>query len=115
MTTPVEKPSFLARLAIVATFGAILSQIAALVMVAVDPRVVNTGVPPLAEKAALEEAIIQVLIAPLFYYFGAAGIYYLFKGWPTDVDSCIANRLYRTWGISLVVGTCASAWLFRLM
>lgn len=113
MTTPDDNPSFLARLAILATIGAILTQIANGVFLAVVVDLADTTAPLSPRNA--KDTLINVLIVPAIIYLGTAGIYYLFKGRPKGVDSRIASGLYYTWGISLFVGGWVSAWLGSLM
>ena len=93
MTDPDDKPSFLARLAIVVTFGVLAFQLFG-------------GILALWEKMKRGkvggEAIAFVGIFPVLAHFAVAGIYYIFKGKPTNADIVVASWLYRAWAISLI-------------
>lgn len=95
MTDPDDNPSFLARVAIVVTFGVLAYQLL-------------LGIGALWEKMKRgkvgNEAILFVGIFPVLAHFAVAGIYYIFKGKPTNADIVVASWLYRAWAISLIGG-----------
>ena len=95
MTDPDDKPSFLARLAVVATIGVLAFQLFA-------------GIVMLWEKMRRgkvpNEAILFVGIFPVLAHFAVAGIYYIFKGKPTNADIVVTFWIYRAWAISLIGG-----------
>jgi hypothetical protein len=86
MTDSQEKPSFLARLSILATIVTVVIQLGKSFEI--------------ASPAAAQVTI----IFPAFSYMLIAGIYYLFKGKPTEADAVIAGVLYQTWFFSLLGG-----------
>lgn len=90
MTDPEYKPSFLARLATLATIGVVIIQI----MMAIEVR-------PHAASVVL-------IFIPAFSFMVVAGIYYLFKGKPSGADSVIASSLYRAWSVSVIGGAAYS-------
>lgn len=90
MTDPEYKPSFLARLATLATIGVVIIQI----MMAIEVR-------PHAASVVL-------IFIPAFSFMAVAGIYYLFKGKPSGADSVIASGLYRAWSVSVIGGAAYS-------
>ncbi len=85
-----NKPSFLARLATLATVGVVIIQI----MLAIEVR-------PHAASVVL-------IFIPAFSFMAVAGIYYLFKGKPSGADSVIASGLYRAWSVSVIGGAAYS-------
>lgn len=87
MTSSDDKPTFLARLSILETIGAVILQMT------------MSFVP------GSRDAAVTLIFIPGFMFMGIAAIYYLFKGKPTGVDSVVANRLYQAWIASLVGGT----------
>jgi hypothetical protein len=95
MTDPDEKPSFLARLAIVATIGAVAFQIF-LGIVSIWMKMKNGKAP--------SEASVFVGIFPALSHFTVAGLCYLFGGKPTGANAVIFSRLYRVWAVSIIVG-----------
>jgi hypothetical protein len=86
MTDSNEKPSFLARFSILATIVTIIFQSLTSFTIGSDA------------------AVLVTLIYPAFSYMVIAGIYYLFKGKPTEADTVIAGGLYQVWFFSLVIG-----------
>jgi len=95
MTDPDDKPSFLARLAIVATIGAVAFQIF-LGIVSIWMKMKGGKAP--------SEAALFVGIFPTLSHFGVAGLCYLFGGKPTGANAVIFSRLYRVWAVSIIVG-----------
>ena len=100
MTDPDDKPSFLARLSIVATIGIVILQIGLGVAVGMDAK---RGV------AVDTEDWILVVLFPAVSFFAIACLYYLFKGKPSNADAVVASRLYRVWGVSVIGGAICSA------
>lgn len=96
MTDPNEKPSFLARLAIVATVGIVILQIGLGVAVGMDAK---RGVADVDN-----EDWILVVLFPAVSFFAVACLYYLFKGKPTNADEVLAEKLSSVWFFSLVIG-----------
>ena len=90
-----ERPSFLARLAIVATIGIVILQIGLGVAVGMDAK---RGV------AVDTEDWILVVLFPAGSFFAIACLYYLFKGKPTNADEYIADEVCYCWGLSLLFG-----------
>ncbi len=108
MTNPDEKPSFLARLAIVVTFGVMVLQLFLVIVASWQisynrDRTISDGV----------NIIFGVGILPVLAYITVAGIYYLFKGKPTNVDIVVTSRLYRAWVISLIGGVVYAYFFIR--
>lgn len=95
MTDPNEKPSFLARLSIVATIGIVILQIGLGVAVGMDAK---RGV------AVDTEDWILVVLFPAVSFFAVACLYYLFNGKPTNADEVLAEKLSSVWFFSLVIG-----------
>ena len=95
MTDLDEKPSFLARLAIVVTIGVVALQIF-LGIVALWMKM-NGGKAP-------SEAAVIVGIFPALSHFTVAGLCYLFGGKPTGANAVIFSRLYRVWAVSIIGG-----------
>lgn len=95
MTDPEDKPSFLARLAIVVTIGALAWQIVLGFVALLDK--INDGKAP-------ANAAFFVGVCPTLAYFTVGGLYYLFKGKPTNADAVISSRLYRVWVASALGG-----------
>lgn len=100
MTDPNEKPSFLARLAVVATIGIVVLQIGLDVAVITD-----------AKRGMNVDALdwILTVLFPAVSFFVVACLYYLFKGKPSNADEIIASRLYRVWGMLVIGGAICSA------
>lgn len=96
MTDPNEKPSFLARLAIVATVGIVILQIGLGVAVGMDAK---RGVADVDN-----EDWILVVLFPAVSFFAVTCLYYLFKGKPTNADEVLAEKLSSVWFFSLVIG-----------
>ena len=92
---PDERPSFLARLAIVATIGIVILQIGLGVAVGMDAK---RGV------AVDTEDWILVVLFPAVSFFAIACLYYLFKGKPTNADEFIGEQLGSVWLWSLFLG-----------
>ena len=93
---PDERPSFLARLAIVATIGIVILQIGLGVAVGMDAK---RGV------AVDTEDWILVVLFPAVSFFAIACLYYLFKGKPTtNADAWVAGELKAVWLMSLSFG-----------
>ena len=92
---PDERPSFLARLAIVATIGIVILQIGLGVAVGMDAM--RGG------DVDTEDWILVVLF-PAVSFFAVACLYYLFKGKPTNADEYIADEVCYCWGLSLLFG-----------
>ena len=100
---PDERPSFLARLAIVATIGIVILQIGLGVAVGMDAK---RGV------AVDTEDWILVVLFPAVSFFAIACLYYLFKGKPTtNADAFIAEELTSVWIISLFIGAIYCFWI----
>ena len=95
MTDPEDKPSFLARLSIVATVGIIILQIGLGVAVGLDAK---RGLDVDTEDWLL------VVLFPAVSFFAVACLYYLFKGKPTYADKAIADDVCSCWKLSLVFG-----------
>ena len=95
MTDPNEKPSFLARLAIVATIGIVILQIGLGVAVGMDAK---RGV------AVDTEDWILVVLFPAVSFFAIQCLYYLIKGKPTNADAFIEKDLTSVWVLSLFFG-----------
>ena len=95
MTDPDNKPSFLARLAIVTTIGIIILQIGFGVAVGMDAM--RGG------DVDTEDWILVVLF-PAVSFFAIACLYYLFKGKPTNADEFIGEQLGSVWLWSLFLG-----------
>jgi hypothetical protein len=95
MTDPEDKPSFLARLSIVATVGTIILQIGLGVAVGLDAK---RGLDVDTEDWLL------VVLFPAVSFFAVACLYYLFKGKPTNADKAIADDVCYFWGLSLLFG-----------
>ena len=92
---PDERPSFLARLAIVATIGIVILQIGLGVAVGMDAKRggdVDT------------EDWICVVLFPAVSFIAIACLYYLFKGKPTNADEFIGEQLGSVWLWSLFLG-----------
>ena len=93
---PDERPSFLARLAIVATIGIVILQIGLGVAVGMDAKRggdVDT------------EDWICVVLFPAVSFFAIACLYYLFKGKPTtNAEAFLAEQLTTVWQWSLILG-----------
>jgi hypothetical protein len=131
MTDPEDKPSFLARLSIVATVGVVVSQFVLFVGGVMEKRFINRAYPTkqkeFSDAEVFGKAVINIDDLPddattaqpkvfdghslLFVcllialsYLVVAGLYYLIKGKPTNADAVIASRLYRVWGASVIVG-----------
>ena len=96
MTDPNEKPSFLARLAIVATVGIVILQIGLGVAVGMDAK---RGVADVDN-----EDWILVVLFPAVSFFAVTCLYYLFKGKPTNADEVLAEKLSSVWFFSLGIG-----------
>ena len=92
---PDERPSFLARLAIVATIGIVILQIGLGVAVGMDAK---RGV------AVDTEDWILVVLFPAVSFFAIACLYYLFKGKPTNADEFIGEQLTAVWQWSIILG-----------
>ncbi len=92
MTDPEDKPSFLARLAVVVTVGVIGWQI------------YWAGLVSLTGRWGSLDALTVLILMPGLSLLGVAGIYYLFKGKPTNADEFIAEELTSAWSISLGLG-----------
>ena len=92
---PDERPSFLARLAIVATIGIVILQIGLGVAGGMDAK---RGV------AVDTEDWILVVLFPAVSFFAIACLYYLFKGKPTNAEAFLAEQLTTVWLWSLFLG-----------
>ena len=92
MTDPEDKPSFLARLAVVVTVGVIGLQM------------YNAGWASLTGHWRSIDALSVLVLYPGIFLLGVAGLYYLFKGKPSNADAAIASRLYPVWGVSVIGG-----------
>jgi len=106
MTDPEDKPSFLARLAVVVTVGVIGWQI------------YWAGWASLTGSWGSLDALTVLILMPGLSLLGVAGIYYLFKGKPSPADAVFASRLYRVWGVSLIGGailTTILIWMGRVI
>jgi hypothetical protein len=95
MTDPDDKPSFLARLAIVVTIGAVALQLFFGIL-AMWMKMSNGKAP--------SEAAFIVGIFPTLSHFGVAGLCYLFGGKPTGANEVIFSRLSRVWIVSFIGG-----------
>lgn len=102
MTDPNEKPSFLARLVIVATIGIVILQIGLGVAVGMDAK---RGV------AVDTEGWILVVLFPAVSFFAIACLYYLFKSKPTNADAWVAGELKAVWLMSLSFGAIYCFWI----
>ena len=89
---PDERPSFLARLAIVVTVGVIGLQI------------YNAGWASLTGNWRSIDALEVLVLLPGIFFSYVACLYYLFKGKPSNADAAIASRLYPVWGVSVIGG-----------
>ena len=140
MTDSKDKPSFLARLVIVATIAGVLFQLVLCVGGVIEKMSIDRAytleqrehsdaevklnaaikkggaihiddLPLEATGRFLPQRKIMdgrvLLYVCLFYalsYLAVAGLYYIIKGKPTNADAAIASRLYRVWGVSVIVG-----------
>jgi len=102
MTNPDEKPSFLARLAVVVTFGVLALQLFGGV-------VAGSGIKS-PDSSDFNLAVFLVGLFPPLVHSAVAGTYYLFKGAPTNADNVVKSRLFLVWTISYIVG--AVFWYF---
>lgn len=100
MTTRHEKPTFLARLAIIVTVSAIAWQFFFL-STSSFRELNSTG-------TGFSKAHILVGLAPFLVFSAIAAVYYLFMGKPANSDAIIARRLYLTWAISVITGFACS-------
>jgi len=91
MTNQEDKPSILARLAILVTVGVIGWQL----------YFATFG---LIGKYWAMDALTVLVLVPGVFLLGIAGLYYLFKGKPSNADAVIAPLLYRVWGVSVIGG-----------
>ena len=97
---PDERPSFLARLAIVATIGTAILQIGMAYAITTAER---------RHTEVDNESRSLLYCLPAVSFFSVACLYYLLKGKPTNADAVIASRLYRVWGASVIIGAIYSA------
>jgi len=95
MTDPDEKPSFLARLAVVVTVGVVVLQLV-LCVEGVEGKI-NSG-------RSLYRGWFFVCLLPTISHIAVAGLYYLIKGNPINTDAVMASRLYRVWAVSAIGG-----------
>ncbi len=96
MTDPDDKPSFLARLAVVVTFGVLALQI-------FGGMVAWFGKEN-PDSLDFRAGSILVGIFPNLTFGAIAGIYYLFKGKPTNADIVVKSRVMWIWFISAFGG-----------
>ena len=92
MTDPDDKPSFLARLAVVATIGVLALQ----VFMWVWREQFLRGQPSVFEVWLL-------FFFPFFAHIAISVIYYLFKGMPTNADIVVKHQIQFVWNFSYVV------------
>lgn len=96
MTDHENKPSFLARFAIIATVGVVVFQ------VFMGADLAYRKADGYVGKFREEYLWINLLVASL--YLAIAGLYYLFKGKPENADQHVASRLYAAWPLSVFWG-----------
>jgi hypothetical protein len=95
MTDPEENPpSFIARLAMVATIGIVVLQLGFVFEVVGGMKRVGRRLP---------ESWLNLILLPAVSFLAVACLYYIFKGKPTDTDKVIAHRLLICW-LSSVLG-----------
>ena len=92
---PDERPSFLARLAIVATIGIVILQLGFVFEIVAGMKRVGRVHP---------ESWLPLILLPAVSFLAVACIYYLFKGKLTDTDKVIAHRLLICWLTSVLGG-----------
>jgi hypothetical protein len=103
MTDHDDKPSFLARLAIVVTFGVLPLQFFGGIVAQQERKTPGS--------AASLVGLLLLLGLPLLAHSAVAGIYYLFKGAPTNADNVVKSRLLYVWVISYIQ---AGIFLFKI-
>lgn len=96
MTDHENKPSFLARFAIIATVGVVVFQ------VFMGADLAYRKADGYLGKFREEYLWINLLVASL--YLAIAGLYYLFKGKPENADQHVASRLCAAWPLSVFWG-----------